>query len=317
VRGATASAAVDDTAVAGTGAARPGGNVALTAGPHSLAVTEAPDASGSRIQISLDWVTPGQQQAASGTARAAAANAAAAVVLAGGGTAAGTLPAGQDRLIAQVAAANPDTIVVLNTPGPVAMPWLRDVAAVLEMWAPGGASGGPAADVLLGRTGPAGRLPFTWPASGQRQPPPGPAPGYRWFDEHRLAPLFPFGYGLSYTRFRYSRLGWSASPSNGLTLQFDITNTGRTAGEAVPQVYLGVPARATGRAEYAPKSLAAYTRVGLRPGQSETVTLRVPPRQLQYWDDAVGWVTEAGQRPVYIGPDERTDALTATVTIPG
>jgi beta-glucosidase-like glycosyl hydrolase len=328
VQGATASAAIDGTTVARTGpasrdgtgsrggTASPSGNVTLTAGPHSLAVTQAPDGSGSQVQISLDWLTPGQQQAASGAARAAAANAAAAVVLAGGGTDSGTLPAGQDRLIAQVAAANPDTIVVLNTPGPVAMPWLRDVAAVLEMWDPGGTSGAPAADVLLGRAGPAGRLPFTWPVPSQRQPPPGPAPGYRWFDEHRLAPLFPFGYGLSYTRFSYSRLGWSASPGNGLTLQFDITNTGRMAGEAVPQVYLGVPARA-GRAEYAPRSLAAYTRVGLRPGQSETVTLRVPPRQLQYWDDAVGWVTEAGRRPVYIGPDERTDALTATVTIPG
>ena len=138
----------------------------LTAGPHALAVTIAADASGAPVQARLNWVTPAQQQANHDAAVAAAKNAKTAVVFAWStGSLATSLPEGQDQLIADVAAVNPDTIVVLNTSNPVAMPWLSHVKAVLEMWFPGDTGGYATANVLLGRTDPAGRLPFTWPAS--------------------------------------------------------------------------------------------------------------------------------------------------------
>jgi beta-glucosidase len=235
------------------------------------------------------------------------------------GNGAASLPDGQDQLIQNVAAVNPDTIVVLNTPGPVAMPWLGAVRAVLEMWYPGAAGGTATANVLLGRTDPAGRLPVTWPATPgrfRRNQPTGIFVGYRRYDKDGIAPLFAFGYGLSYTRFAYSALTWHAAPGGGLVVRLRVTNAGRRAGTAVPQVYLGPPAAAPPGAAFAQRALAAYTRVSLRPGESRTVTLAVPERQLQYWQEARGWVTAPGPRPLYVGGDERASALAATVVIP-
>ena len=292
--------------------------VTLTAGIHTLGVSESPDGSGRPVQVRLDWVTPAQQQANVTAAVATAHAASAAVVFAwsGGGA---SLPDDQDELIQDVAAANPDTIVVLNTPGPVAMPWLGAVRSVLEMWYPGDAGGAATANVLLGRDDPAGRLPVTWPASPHRfraNQPTGIFVGYRRYDKDGIAPLFPFGYGMSYTRFGYSALNWHAVPGRGLVLRFRVTNAGARAGTAVPQAYLGAPATAPPGAAFAQRALAAYTRVSLRPGQSRLVTLTVPPRQLQYWQDARGWVTAPGKRRLYVGPDERVSALATTVAIP-
>jgi beta-glucosidase len=292
--------------------------VTLTAGIHTLGVSESPDGSGRPVQARLDWVTPAGQQSNLAAAVATARAARAAVVFAwsGGGTG---LPDGQDRLIQDVAAVNPDTVVVLNTPGPVAMPWLGAVRAVLEMWYPGDGGGQATASVLLGRADPAGRLPVTWPASpGQlsRKPPTGIFVGYRRYDKDGLVPLFPFGYGLSYTRFGYSALNWHAVPGGGLVVRFRLANAGHRAGQAVPQVYLGAPVSAPRGAAFAQRALAAYTRISLEPGQSRVVTLTVPQRQLQYWQDAHGWVTAAGPRRLYVGGDERSSALAATVTIP-
>jgi beta-glucosidase len=292
--------------------------VTLTAGIHTLGVSESPDGSGLPVQARLDWVTPAGQQSNLAAAVATARAARAAVVFAwsGGGTG---LPDGQDRLIQDVAAVNPDTIVVLNTPGPVAMPWLGAVRAVLEMWYPGDGGGQATANVLLGRADPAGRLPVTWPASpGQmsRKQPTGIFVGYRRYDKDGLAPLFPFGYGQSYTRFGYSGLSWHAVPGGGLVVRFRLVNAGHRAGQAVPQVYLGAPASAPPGAAFAQRALAAYTRISLGPGQSRVVTLTVPQRQLQYWQDAHGWVTAPGPRRLYVGVDERSSALAATVTIP-
>jgi beta-glucosidase len=218
-----------------------------------------------------------------------------------------------------VAAVNPDTIVVLNTPGPVAMPWLGAVRSVLEMWYPGDAGGAATANVLLGRDDPAGRLPVTWPALPdrfRRNQPTGIFVGYRRYDKDGIAPLFPFGYGMSYTRFGYSALNWNAVPGRGLVLRFRVTNSGARAGTVVPQAYVGAPATAPPGAAFAQRALAAYTSISLRPGQSRLVTLAVPPRQLQYWQDARGWVTAPGKRRLYVGNDERVSALAATVTIP-
>jgi beta-glucosidase len=292
--------------------------VTLTAGTHTIGVSESADGSGRPVQVRLNWVTPAAQQAGLAAAMADARTASAAVVFAWGAGGA-HLPDGQDQLIGDVAAVNPDTVVVLNTPGPVTMPWLHAVRAVLEMWYPGDGGGAATAGVLLGRDDPGGRLPVTWPASRDRLRPDQSAGifvGYRRYDQDRIAPLFPFGYGLSYTRFGYSALTWRAVPGRGLVARFVLTNTGQLAGAAVPQLYLGPPARVPPGAAFAPRALAAYTRVSLPPGQSRVVTLTVPERQLQYWQDARGWVTAAGQRRLYVGSDERATALTATVTIP-
>jgi beta-glucosidase len=329
----------------------------LTAGAHSLSVTVAADVSGDPVQARLNWVTPAQQQANHDAAVAAARHAKTAVVFAWStGSLATPLPEAQDQLIADVAAVNPDTIVVLNTSDPVAMPWLGSVRAVLEMWYPGDTGGYATADVLLGRANPAGRLPFTWPAAlgqgvanqptthpertsngvdanGNYCPNPGPGGpfgaqctttytegiyvGYRWYDQQRQTPLFPFGYGLSYTRFAYSALTWSAA-DGGLDARFRVTNTGGVTGDEVPQVYLGSPTSPPSGVAFADRALAGYARVTLRPGQSTLVTVHVPLRQLQYWNTARGaWTTATGARPLYVGTNERAAVLTTTVTIGG
>ncbi len=328
--------------------------VRLTAGTHIIGVTEAPDASGRPVQVRLDWVTPGQQRAELNAAVAAATHARAAVVFAWSDGAPGSpLPDGQDQLIEDVAAVNPHTIVVLNTAGPVPMPWIASVKAVLQMWYPGAAGGEATANVLLGRVDPAGRLPVTWPATAGQgvadQPAahpertsagvgadghlcPGPVGspagaggctstysegifvGYRWYDERRLTPLFPFGYGISYTHFAYSGLSWWTAVGGGLAVRFRVANTGRVAGQEVPQVYLGPPASPASGVAFAAKALAGYARVSLRAHQSKVVTVYLPMRQFQYWDDARGWVTAAGARPLYVGPSERTSYFTARVT---
>ena len=330
----------------------------LTAGQHALTVTVAADVSGAPVQVRLNWVTPSQQQANHDAAVAAAKTAKTAVVFAWStGSLATPLPEGQDQLIADVAAVNPNTIVVLNTSDPVAMPWLGHVRAVLEMWYPGDTGGYATANVLLGRTDPAGRLPFTWPvslgqgvasqpdahpertsngidASGNFCPSPG-GPfgggpqctttytegiyvGYRWYDQQHLTPLYPFGYGLSYSRFGYSGLTWSRDRDGGLDVSFRVTNTGAVTGDEVPQVYLGAPASPPAGVAFAGRALAAYTRITLRPGQSRTISLHVPLRQLQYWDTRSGsWATATGNRPLYVGGDERSAALAAAVTVSG
>ena len=331
--------------------------LSLTAGQHALSVTIAADASGAPVQARLNWVTPAQQQAGTAAAVNAARHARTAVVFAWStGALDSPLPEGQDQLIADVAAVNPHTIVVLNTSDPVAMPWLGSVKAVLEMWYPGDTGGYATANVLLGKTDPAGRLPFTWPAAlGQgvaNQPTTHPertsngvdangkycttpgSPfggpqctttytegifvGYRWYDQQHETPLYPFGYGLSYTHFAYSGLHWAPARDGGLDVAFRVTNTGGTAGDEVPQVYLGPPARGPAGAAFADRALAAYGRITLRPGQSQVVALHVPLRQLQYWDTGSGrWVTAAGPRPLSVAGNERSTGLATTVTIHG
>jgi beta-glucosidase len=277
--------------------------VRLTAGTHTLNVAEVPDASGRPVQVRLEWVTPADQQARRAAAISAASHARTAVVFAWStGTGGAPLPDHQDQLIKAVAAVNPDTIVVLQTPGPVALPWFRAVKAVVQMWYPGDPGGAASASVLLGRVNPAGRLPFAWPAKSH--------------SGKRGNVIFPLGYGLSYTEFGYSGLSVSVPRGGGLTVRFRVTNTGRAAGQEVPQVYLGPPPR---RASGGPggRALAAFTRIALRPGQSREVTLRVPGRQLQFWDDTRGWVTAAGQRLVYVGPSAGVSALTGIANVPG
>lgn len=230
-----------------------------------------------------------------------------------------SLPNGQDELIAAVAAANPRTIVVLETGGPVKMPWLENVAGVVEAWYPG-VRGGPAiAAVLFGDINPSGHLPLTFPVDESQLPrpkidgsdwlepdfagnPPTPESklvanydiegsdvGYRWFARTRQKPLFPFGYGLSYTTFESSDLKLSKR-----SLTFKITNTGRRAGADVGQVYL---VRRNGETK---QRLIGYARVDLQPSESKKIKVDIDRRLLADWRDGY-WELPAGDYDFALG----------------
>ena len=232
-----------------------------------------------------------------------------------------SLPDHQDTLIAAVAAANPHTIVVLETGSAVRMPWLPHVSAVLEAWYPGARGGGVIADVLSGRVNPSGRLPITFPCDEQQLPRPnlsggaavdydieGASVGYKWFDRQRLTPLFPFGYGLSYTRFAYSGLKLSMGPR--VTVSFAVRNVGRRAGMDTPQVYVDMPI-ADGEA---PRRLAGFDKVELKPGEQATVSATIDPRLFAVFDVAVDrWRIAAGRYTVEVGHSSRDFTLRGNV----
>jgi beta-glucosidase len=307
--------------------------IELSAGRHRLLVTANGDDSGKPLQVRLNWVTPEQKRADYMAAVAAARSAQAVVVFAWSrNEPVLALPGNQNQLIADVAAANPNTIVVLNTGDPVAMPWLGEVKAVLQMWYTGDEGGWAAANLLLGRANPAGRLPFTWPrrlqdtvahdrahperssggVDGKTDYSEGLLVGYRWFDQQRIEPLFPFGYGLSYTRFSYRSLAVSRAVDGGLTVAFTLTNTGTVRGDEVPQAYLSAPDPAPPGAQFARRSLVAFDRVALDAGQSRRVVLRVPLRRLEYWSEAEHrWRPAAGARSIELGGSSRDIRLTA------
>ncbi len=230
------------------------------------------------------------------------------------------LPGGQNELIAQVAAANPNTIVVLNAGSAVAMPWLDQVAAVLFAWYPGQEAGNAIADVLFGDVNPSGKLPQTFPVRLEDNPTYGNFPGengrvyygerifvgYRYYDLKQVAPLFPFGFGLSYTRFEYGNLRLSATeigPGETLTATVVVTNSGAVAGQEVVQLYVSDPEARLQRPE---QELKAFAKVALQPGETKTVTLTLDRTALAYWDDrAHEWVAEAGTFTVQIGASSR------------
>ena len=248
-----------------------------------------------------------------------------------------SLPNGQDELIESVAAANPNTIVVLNTGGPVLMPWLPSVKGVLEAWYPGQDDGAAIASVLFGDTDPSGHLPQTFPSSlvetptqsasqfpgvnGQVHYSEGLDVGYRWYDAHNVAPLFPFGYGLSYTKFRFSNLtvtprsvvNSTSGPgtATGQAAQVarvtaTITNTGPVAGSDVAQLYVGDPATAG----EPPRQLEGFARVTLAPGASRTVSFKLTGRELSYFSTtANGWTLPAGQFSIYVGDSSALTSL--------
>jgi beta-glucosidase len=211
-----------------------------------------------------------------------------------------SLPGTQDALVSAVAAANPHTVVVLQTGSAVLMPWLSQVSGVLQTWYPGVRGGAATAQLLFGDVNPSGKLPQTWPAGNGQVPASTPAQfpginnqesysegiyvGYRWYNEHNQTPLFPFGYGLSYTSFDYNNLKLatkSGDSSAPVTLSFDVTNTGTVAGAEAPQAYVFKPDRIV---DTPPKELGAFTKLSLAPGQTKTVTLTVKPSELSYWD---------------------------------
>jgi beta-glucosidase len=251
------------------------------------------------------------------------------------------LPDGQDALIEAVAAANPHTAVILESGGPVLMPWLDKVPAVLAAWYPGQRGGEAIADILFGKVNPSGRLPITFPAAETQAPRPQPVGlaqiekddaasnagsaggdalgftadypegadvGYRWYAKRGQTPLFPFGFGLSYTRFAYSHLKVSGGAT--LTVSFDVTNIGPRAGADVPQLYVTPPAGG------AAARLAGFRRIELQPGETRHITLTAERRTLARWDEAAkGWHLTGGSYAAAIGHDAVDHRLTGTATL--
>jgi beta-glucosidase len=224
------------------------------------------------------------------------------------------LPGTQDRLIEAVEAANPRTVVVLETGSAVLMPWLSRTPALLETWYPGQTAGTSLVDLLSGAVNPSGKLPVTFPASaaampdstpatfggvgGQTRYTDGVAVGYRWYDEQGVQPAFSFGYGLSYTQFRISNLQVAGTPSTGISVAATVSNTGRVAGTDVVQCYVGAPA-STGEP---PRQLRGFQRVKLAPGQSSTVRLRLTASDLAQWSDSANsWIITPGTYRIWVG----------------
>jgi beta-glucosidase len=310
-------------------------SVDLTAGQtYKLSI------SGSGPSANLSWATPSDLAPGIGQAVAAAKSAATAVVVVSDDTeseaadrASLNLPSAQNELISAVAAANPHTVVVVDAGAPVAMPWLGQVASVVDAWYPGESNGTALASVLFGQADPGGHLPVTFPASlsqvpastpsqfpgtgGQVQYSEGIDVGYRYYDANNETPLFPFGYGLSYTTFGYSHLsvspgqvkngtsnpGTPACDCNGqsekqVEVSAVVTNTGKVTGSDVAQLYLDDPA-VSGEP---PRQLKGFQKVTLKPGESKTVHFDLTGQDLSYWNDAAnGWVLPDGTFGVDVG----------------
>jgi beta-glucosidase len=245
------------------------------------------------------------------------------------------LPGEQDKLVEEVAAANPNTIVVLNTSQPVAMPWLDHVKGVLEMWWPGDEGGWATANLLLGRINPSGHLPVTWARRLEDYPATDPAypersakgvegkttfsegvlVGYRWFDSRKIEPLFPFGFGLSYSSFAISAVNAQRAADGGATVSMRIRNTGTLAGDSIPQIYLEAPVSKVNGIAFAPRTLVGFERVSLHPGETREVSAHISRRAFEYWSQSDHeWKTPAGPRTLRVGMSSRD--LTVAVTLP-
>lgn len=240
-----------------------------------------------------------------------------------------SLPWGQDALIAAVSAANPHTVVVLETGNPVAMPWRDSVNAIVQAWYPGQAGGRAIAEILAGQVNPSGRLPITFPVDlGQTPRPELPHPdapwgtpttidyfegadvGYRWFARNGLEPMFAFGHGLSYTSFEYRDMVVTGGDS--VTASFTAANVGDRAGADVPQLYLtAAPGERCLR-------LLGFQRLELEPGESQRVTIEADPRLLARYDGgAQTWRVEPGGHAVAVGVSAADLRLEARVELAG
>jgi len=240
------------------------------------------------------------------------------------------LPGDQDELIQRVAAVNPHTVVVLNCGSPVEMPWLEQVNAVVQLWYTGQEQGNALADILFGDVSPSGKLPTTFPLRLQDNPAyinyPGENGkvvygeglfiGYRYFDFSEREVLFPFGHGLSYTRFEYSNLQITPSQiqeSEDVEISFCITNCGEKPGMEVAQIYVrDVHCRLT----RPPKELKAFVKVELQPGESRTVHLHLDREAFWFYDPAkAGWQIESGLFEILVGSSSRDIRLRGEVRI--
>ena len=248
-----------------------------------------------------------------------------------------SLPDHQDALVEAVAAANPNTIVVLETGGPVSMPWAGKVKGILEMWYPGIGGAQALGNILFGDVNPSGKLPVTFAKDDAQLPHPvvpglegvpadapnvsrkvapfdlryteGAKVGYKWFEAMHRQPLFPFGFGLSYTTYAYSGLTVDNAQH---TVHFTVRNTGPRAGAEIAQVYVALPAAA--KEDY--RRLAAWKRVTLAPGESKEVTLTLNSLTLSIFNaDKNGWQLLPGEYKVMAGPSSSDTPLKATLLI--
>lgn len=258
-----------------------------------------------------------------------------------------SLPDKQDALIERVAAANPRTIVVLETGTAVTMPWLDKVAGVVEAWFAGSAGHKALANVLVGEVNPSGKLPMTFPKSEADLPHPerptippgsetqvgdvadngvpssnasshtgyavhyneGPEVGYKWYEAQKKQPLFAFGFGLSYTSYAYSGLSVDSSAK---TVRFTVKNTGKRAGAEIAQVYARLPKGS----DESFKRLAGFKRISLAPGESQTLTVAIDPRVLQTFDEANNsWKLASGDYEVLVGASSDNTPLSGNLTI--
>jgi beta-glucosidase len=231
----------------------------------------------------------------------------------------------QDQLIAAVAALNPRSIVVLEGSGALLMPWVDDVAAVLMAWYPGQRGGDALADVLFGDVTPSGKLPMSFPVAEQDLPPFDNTSlavtydyyhGYRYLDRNGTAPLFPFGFGLSYTTFQYSNLTiapTTLSPYGHVRVTADVTNTGTVPGDEIAQLYIGYQ---TSQVDRAVSDLKGFVRVHLEPGETRTVSFDVRAADLAFWNTATGaWEVEPITYDVRVGSSSRDLPLVGTFAV--
>jgi beta-glucosidase len=259
-----------------------------------------------------------------------------------------SLPDNQDALIVAVAKAQPRTVAVLETGGPVLMPWIGSIPAVLQAWYPGQRGGEAIANILTGKVSPSGRLPITFPAAASQAPRAAPVGldrltsveaqaaanpanastfqlesfpvdyveganvGYRWYEKQAQRPLFAFGHGLSYTSFAYRNPVVTGGRS--LSVTFEVTNTGKRAGADVPQMYVARDGASAGGAM--PMRLAGFARVTLNPGETRRVTLTAEPRIVADYDTTLpGWRIAGGAYRVALAHDAQDRALVMTTKL--
>lgn len=236
------------------------------------------------------------------------------------------LPGDQDKLIAEVAAVNPNTVVILINGTPVAMPWINDVKAVIEAYYPGQEGGNAIANILFGKVNPSGKLPDTFPVRLEDNPSFGYWPGennvvhysegiyvgYRHYDTKKITPLFPFGHGLSYTEFQYSDLK-VGSGQNKITVKCDIMNAGKTAGSEVVQVYVRDVEASVDRPD---KELKGFKKLHLLPGEKKPVVIEIKKDDLSFYsEDIRNWVFEPGQFEILVGSSSRDIRLRQTIDL--
>ena len=232
------------------------------------------------------------------------------------------LPENQDDLIARIAEANPHTVVVLESGGPVTMPWVDKVNAVVEAWYAGSSGSDAVANVLFGEVTPSGKLPVTFPRSVDDLPHPtivrppkeitydeGVKVGYKWYDAEKKPVLYPFGYGLSYTTFAYSDL--KVIPGKSPKVSFTLKNTGTRDGAEIAEVYASLPASAA-----EPKRLVGFSKVPLKAGESKEVTVEINPKYLSIFNiEQNGWQLVPGEYAFMVGGSSANLPLEQSVAL--
>jgi beta-glucosidase len=238
-----------------------------------------------------------------------------------------SLSGNQDSIVSTVAAANKNTIVVVKSGSVILMPWENQVSSILEAWYPGEEDGNVVASILFGLTNPSGKLPITFPKLVTDLPASTPAQypgvnlqvnysekldmGYRFYDAHNITPLFPFGFGLSYTSYKYSNLQITPGSGNTATVTFDITNTGSRSGSEIAELYVNMPAAAG----EPPRQLKGFQKIALSAGSTGHASITLNARAFQHWDASKNaWAITAGTYQIQVGASSRNILLQGSLT---